>query len=336
VLSYASITNTGPTIITGDIGTAGTSITGFPPGTFSGSEYIAGTVTAPLTSAITAYDQVASLLGAILLTGDLAGMALGPGTYSFSSSASLAAGGVLSLVGTGSSSDAWNFQIGSTLVTGAGSNIVLENGALACNIFWQVGSSATLGAGSLFEGTILAAVSVTVTTASVIHGGLFGLGGSVTLDADEVDYQSCLVVLPAISTTASIISSISTTSSDLQAATSSGSLTTSSALPTTSSVLYTTSSDLSSTSSSVTSTTSAASSTSSVPTVTPSGTLGINPTVGDYNFQGCYTEGDGVRALSAAVYFDYPNMTLEECAVSCSAYTYFGVEYHGECEQNRN
>jgi hypothetical protein len=263
-------------------------------------------------------------------------MALGPGTYSFSSSASLAAGGVLSLVGTGSSSDAWNFQIGSTLVTGAGSNIVLENGALACNIFWQVGSSATLGAGSLFEGTILAAVSVTVTTASVIHGGLFGLGGSVTLDADEVDYQSCLVVLPAISTTASIISSISTTSSDLQAATSSGSLTTSSALPTTSSVLYTTSSDLSSTSSSVTSTTSAASSTSSVPTVTPSGTLGINPTVGDYNFQGCYTEGDGVRALSAAVYFDYPNMTLEECAVSCSAYTYFGVEYHGECEQNRN
>jgi hypothetical protein len=316
-------------MITGDIGTAGTSITGFPPGTFSGSEYIAGTVTAPLTSAITAYDQVASLLDAIILTGDLAGMTLGPGTYSFSSSASLAAGGELSLAGTGSSSDAWNFQIGSTLITGAGSNVVLENGALACNIFWQVGSSATLGAGSLFEGTILAAVSVTVTTASVIHGGMFGLGGSVTLDTAEVDYQSCPVVLPVISTTASVSSSISTTSSVLQASTSSGSLTTSSDLPATSSALSTTSSVLPSTSSSVTSTT-------SVPTATPSGTLGINPTIGDYNIQGCYTEGDGVRALSAAVYFNYPNMTLEECAVSCSAYTYFGVEYYGECEQDRN
>ncbi|KAF4625104.1 hypothetical protein G7Y89_g13065 [Cudoniella acicularis] len=122
-LSYATITNTGPTEITGDIGTTGTSITGFPPGIYTGSKYIASQATTSFQAAQAAYEAVATLPGAITLVGNLGGRALGPGTYKFPSSAILI--GDLTLVGTGSCSDAWYFQIGSTLTTSTGSAVVM-------------------------------------------------------------------------------------------------------------------------------------------------------------------------------------------------------------------
>jgi len=210
------VTNTGPTTITGNLGTGGTSITGFPPGIYTGAEFTAGQATTPLNDGGTAYAQIAALNGAIVLTGDLGGQTLSPGTYSYSSSAALT--GTLTLLGTGSSTDAWYFQIGSSLVTATGSSLVLSAGALACNIYWQVGSSATLGTGSLFQGNILARISITADTAAVVNGSLFGLGGSVTLDSNLVSVQSCPVASTSsttASTSTSQSNSISSKTSDI-------------------------------------------------------------------------------------------------------------------------
>ncbi|PMD51081.1 uncharacterized protein K444DRAFT_647409 [Hyaloscypha bicolor E] len=185
VLSSASVTNTGATVINGDLGTVGTSITGFPPGVFTGTEITGTPATKPLNDAQTAYNVLTGLGGATPLIGDLGGMTLAPGTYSYSSSAAVT--GTLTLAGTGSSSDAWYFQIGSSLVMATGSSVVLTEGAQACDVFWQVGTSATLGTGSLCHGPILAGASVTLNTDAVSNGGVFGLTGSVTLDANTVN-----------------------------------------------------------------------------------------------------------------------------------------------------
>ncbi|KAE8444119.1 hypothetical protein EG329_000901 [Mollisiaceae sp. DMI_Dod_QoI] len=198
VLSQASITNTGPTSIDGDIGTEGTSITGFPPGIFTGSKFIASQVTIALNDATNAYDNIAELIGSTPLTGDLGGASLAPGTYSFSSSAALT--GKLILAGTGSSSDAWYFQIGTSLIIATGSTVLITGGGLPCNVYWQVGTSATLGTGSSFSGNLLAGASITLDTAAVLNGGAFALGASVTMDTNVVNVQIC----PVISSTSSV------------------------------------------------------------------------------------------------------------------------------------
>ncbi|KAF8856896.1 hypothetical protein BDZ45DRAFT_744952 [Acephala macrosclerotiorum] len=193
VLSYTDITNTGPTVITGDIGTAGTSITGFPPGVKTGTEFIGNQATTALSDAASAYNILASLGGAITLTGDLGGTSLAPGTYTFGTSAAIT--GILTLAGTGSSSDAWYFQIGTSLITAAGSAVLLSGGGLPCNVFWQVGTSATLGAGSALSGNILAGASITMNTAVVLNGGAFAIGAMVTMDTDVVNYHKRYIAL---------------------------------------------------------------------------------------------------------------------------------------------
>jgi hypothetical protein len=120
---------------------------------------------------------VAALSGGTLLIGNLGGRTLAPGTYRFSSSAQLT--GTLSLAGTGSPYDAWYFQIGTTLITSVGSAVILTGGGLPCNVYWQVGSSATLGIATAFTGTILAQVSVTLNGIATSNGGIFALGGYV-------------------------------------------------------------------------------------------------------------------------------------------------------------
>jgi hypothetical protein len=111
------------------------------------------------------------------LTSNLGGTALVPGTHIFSSSAQLS--GTLTLAGTGSPHDAWHLQIGSTLATSASSAVTLTGWGLPCNVYWQVGTSATLGTGSAFSGTLLAQVSVTLDTVATSNGGVFALGGYV-------------------------------------------------------------------------------------------------------------------------------------------------------------
>lgn len=213
VLSGQSITNTGPTAINSDIGIGGTSITGFPPGVYLGIAYVGTLATPALSDATTAYDAIKAVTNAIPLTGDLGGMFLVPGTYSFTSTASLT--GNLVLVGTGSANDAWYFQIGSTLTTAASSSVILTRGAQPCMIFWQIGTSATLGAGSYFTGAIIAAVSITMDTRAVSNGGLFALSGSVVLDTNVVNVETCpgpvtVSASTQISTVTYTISQIST------------------------------------------------------------------------------------------------------------------------------
>lgn len=196
VLAYSTVTNTGPTIVSGDLGLyPGTSVTGFPPGFVTGTMDIANAnANTALGEALIAYNAAAAGYAACLLntpspagpnlTGyDLGGLTLTPGTYCFSSSAGLT--GTLTLNFEGVSSNVFIFQIGSTLTTASGSSVLATNtgGPPVCNnITWQVGSSATLGTGTTFLGDIIANTSITVdgTAGASNDGSLWALGGAVT------------------------------------------------------------------------------------------------------------------------------------------------------------
>ncbi len=186
VLAASTITNTGPTVVTGDIGLSpGTSVTGFPPGVVTGSIHAADLAAATAQTNLTnAYLTAAGKSGGITVAGDLAGQTLTAGVYT--SASSLANSGDLILDAQGNPNATFTFQMGSTLTTITGSHIILANGANACNVFWQVGSSATLGTYSVFKGNILALTSVTVTTGVNLEGTALARNGAVTLDSDVI------------------------------------------------------------------------------------------------------------------------------------------------------
>ncbi|KUJ10124.1 uncharacterized protein LY89DRAFT_556265, partial [Mollisia scopiformis] len=184
-LSYASITNIGPSVLTGNVGTLGTSITGFfPPGVYTGTSYISTQADDAFSDAETVFLTIANYVGVDLSTQDLGGMTLGPGCYTFQSSAQLTGNLLLESGDAGNAS--WYFQIGSSLTTSGGSIVVLGENALACNVFWMVGSSATLGAGTGFQGAILAYDSIIMGSGAMSSGGLFALDGNVTLVDNDV------------------------------------------------------------------------------------------------------------------------------------------------------
>ncbi len=189
VLAGSTVTNTGPTTVIGDLGVSpGTAVTGFPPGLVSGVIHAGDAVaTQAQTDATTAYNAAAGQPCDVTLTGqDLGGKTLTPGVYCFASSAQLT--GQLILDGQGNPSSVFIFQIGSTLTTASTASVVLINGAQPCssNIFWQVGSSATLGTNTSFTGNILALTSITLNTGTVTTGGLYAHTGAVTLDSNNV------------------------------------------------------------------------------------------------------------------------------------------------------
>jgi type VI secretion system secreted protein VgrG len=188
VLGASTVTNTGPTIITGDLGVSpGTAVTGFPPGTVTGGTIHKGDATANAAQA-DAHSAYANLVGqpcGTNLTGKILGtspgaVTLAPGVYCFNTSAQLT--GTLTLNGSG----VYIFKTGSTLTTASNASVVLTNGATAGNVFWQVGSSATLGANTAFEGSILANISDTVTTGASVTGRVFALTGAVTLSGNRI------------------------------------------------------------------------------------------------------------------------------------------------------
>lgn len=188
VLGATTVTSAGPTVITGSIGVSpGTAVTGFPPGTVDGGAIHAGDLvaTAAHADAVTAYDTLVAepcgtnLSGLILGTSPAA-VTLSPGVYCFDSSAQLT--GALTLSGSG----IYVFQIGSTLTTATDSSVALTSGATAGNVFWQVGSSATLGTNTILVGSIFAFVSDTVTAGSSVLGRVFALAGAVTLDTNTM------------------------------------------------------------------------------------------------------------------------------------------------------
>jgi hypothetical protein len=193
VLAGTTVTNTGPTVVSGDLGVSpGTAVTGFPPGTVNNGTIHAGdAVAAQAQSDLTAaYNDAASRACAVVLTGqDLGGLTLTHGVYCFASSAQLT--GTLTLDAQGDPNAVFIFQIGSTLTTASGSNINLINGAQSCNVFWQVGSSATLGTTTTFRGNILALTSNTATTGATVDGRLLARNGAVTLDSNTVTRAQC-------------------------------------------------------------------------------------------------------------------------------------------------
>lgn len=190
VLAGSAITSTGPTVLNGGLGlTPGSSVTGGP--VVNGSYDVDNTAAVQAQNDLTAaYIQAAGLAPNQNLTGqDLGGLTLTPGVYFFSSSAQLT--GTLTLNGEGLADPLFVFQIGSSLTTATGSSVVTENdnGSLTpgISIFWQVGSSATLGTTTAFEGNIMALTSITADTgATVLDGRLLARNGAVTLDDNTI------------------------------------------------------------------------------------------------------------------------------------------------------
>ncbi len=191
VLAGSTVTNTGPSMIDGDLGVSpGSAITGFPPGTVRGGTIQSASATAAQAQAdlTIAYDAAAAQAPDVTVTADLGGQSLLPGVYSGSS---LSLTGTLTLDAGGNPGAVFLFQSASTFVSGSTSRVLLVNGANACNVFFQVGSSATLGTGSSLVGTFLVRASITATTGSSVLGRLLARSAAVTLDANLVSLPTC-------------------------------------------------------------------------------------------------------------------------------------------------
>jgi uncharacterized protein with beta-barrel porin domain len=187
VLAGTTITNTGPSVISGDIGVSpGVAVVGFPPGTVLGTIHAANAVSAQGQADLTtAYNTLAGLPAGSVVAGNIGGQTLFAGTYT--AAAAIGITGDLILDGQGNPNAVFVFQIGSTLTTASGSRILLVNGANAANVYFQVGSSATLGTNSVFKGRILALTSITLTTgASIDCGAALARNGAVTLDTNII------------------------------------------------------------------------------------------------------------------------------------------------------
>jgi hypothetical protein len=187
VLAGSTVTNSGPTVVLGNLGVSpGTAITGFPPGVATGTihsaDALAGTAQTQLT---TAYNSAAGAASTSTVAGDLGGLTLAPGVYTSSSTLGLT--GTLTLNAGGNTNAQFIFQIASGLTTATNSTVILTNGAQASNIFWQVGSSATLGTTSVFSGNILALSSISLGTGAVLQGRALARNGAVTLLSNTIN-----------------------------------------------------------------------------------------------------------------------------------------------------
>lgn len=182
VLGGTTVTSTGASVVYGDVGVApGTAVTGLASAPGSGAA-----AALAHTDAIAAADYLSSLSSTRDLTGlDLGGMTLTPGVYLLTSSAQLT--GTLILDAENLADALFVFQIGTTLTTASGAAVTVINGTSGTGVFFDVGTSATLGAGSLFAGNIVAADSITFTSgASLLCGRALALNGAVTLDTNAL------------------------------------------------------------------------------------------------------------------------------------------------------
>ncbi len=194
VLAGSTITNTGSTVITGSLGLSpGTSVTGFPPGSVSGSQQVTTAQALQAQNDLSAaYSAVGSQSGSTV-SGDLGGQTLTAGVYVSASSLGLT--GTLILDGQGDANAVFIMRAGSSLTTASASNVILTNGAQACNVFWEVGSSATLGTNSHLAGSVLAQSSITLNTGASVSGRVLARTGAVTLDSNTVSVPNCTVAV---------------------------------------------------------------------------------------------------------------------------------------------
>ncbi len=190
VLGGTTVTNTGPTTITGDLGVSpGSAITGQASITLTGATHAADAVALQAQNDVTtAYNALGSEGCTSSFTGtavEVGGQTLTPGVYCYDSSAQLT--GTLTLNGGG----VFIFKTVSTLTTLSGSTVALIGGAQPCNVFWQIGSSAVLGTNSAFVGNILALTSISLTTGASVSGRALARNGAVTMDTNTVSSSSC-------------------------------------------------------------------------------------------------------------------------------------------------
>jgi hypothetical protein len=197
VLAGTTVTNIGATVVKGNLGVSpGSAVTGFPPGKVTGTIDRANTAAANGQLALTkAYDAAKGRSNCpIKVAGNIGGKTLTPGLYKSTSSLSISSGD-LTLTGTG----VFVFQIASKLTVTSGRTVILAGGAVAGNIFWQVGSSATLGTTSVVYGNILALKSISLATGATLHGRALARNGAVTLEGNKVN------AVPAPLTASSIL-----------------------------------------------------------------------------------------------------------------------------------
>lgn len=202
VLAGETITNTGPTTITGDVGLhPGSSVTGFDSVTLNGALHVADAVAQQAkVDLVTAYDQAAGSGPATTVATELGGQTLTAGAYN-SASGTFGITGTLTLDAQGDPNAVFVFQMASTLVTASASVVDVINGANACNVFWQVGSSATLGTGTTFRGNILALTSIALTTGASIEGRALARNGQVTMDTNTITQAACTQQITPTTTT---------------------------------------------------------------------------------------------------------------------------------------
>lgn len=192
VLAGSTATNTGaPTHVWGDVGVSpGTAITGFLPNQIGGTRHAGDTAARDAQTSLTSAYLQAAALGPSG-TGhypQVGGLTLDPGVYNATSGMALT--GKVTLDGHGDPGATWVFQSGTTLVTGSSSEVSVVNGN-PCNVYWQVGSSATLGTGSTFIGTVMADQSITAATDATVAGRLLARSAGVTLDSNQITAPVC-------------------------------------------------------------------------------------------------------------------------------------------------
>lgn len=192
IIAGSGVTNTGSTSVTGNIGLSpGTSIGGFPPGILVGAKHINDTLAVQAKLDLTAaYNDAAgrSCIDMVTLSGNIGGLTLTPGLYKSTSTLAISSGD-LTFDAKGNSSAVFIIQIASSLTTTSGRKVILSGGALASNIFWQVGSSATFGTTSVFKGTIFAMQSITFNTGATLDGKALARTGAVTMAGNTIVKQ---------------------------------------------------------------------------------------------------------------------------------------------------
>jgi Ice-binding-like/Bacterial Ig-like domain len=193
ILAATTVTAPGPIVVNGDLGLSpGTSVTGFPPAVVNGTTNINNTAAAAAQSSLLiAYNDLFDLPAGATKTGNIGGTTLTPGIYTAPSTSLAVSSGNLTLDAQGDTNAVWIFQIGTTLDVTPGLQVILANGAQASNIFWQVGSSATIDTTAVMQGNILAAVSVTVNGGATLNGRALALTGAVTAGGSGASLPGC-------------------------------------------------------------------------------------------------------------------------------------------------
>ncbi len=193
ILAATTVTAPGAIVVNGDLGLyPGTSVTGFPPATVNGTININNPAAmAAQADLLTAYNALFGLPPGATKTGNIGGTTLTPGIYTAPSTSLAVSSGNLTLDAQGDTNAVWIFQIGTTLDVTPGLQVILANGAQASNVFWQVGSSATIDTTAVMQGNILASISVTVNSGATLNGRALAINGAVTAGGSGAALPVC-------------------------------------------------------------------------------------------------------------------------------------------------